>query len=351
MNSLHARKLAGSVIVLVALLVSAAQAKADQPKPRLTVQDRWTAQVNRDVTRTLAFHPDSAIVASGHATSRIRLWQAGQAKSLRTIEVPDGRGGSGVTALDFDASGQRLVSNAGFMNAVNRVVVWPVDTGAPIHTKSFDGHLLGLVSLGDGDDLLVITGECVQRPFVDPPVPMAVRVWRPLVSDEPSVLEEAAGIIACPIALDPTRRFLATRGGDTQLRIWDIKKGSLLKKIELGDAGGYCGAFSSDGRLLVIREGRSGLRVYDVQSGALVRKLKAEDEKIGHIAVSSEANLIAAGDAKGRIVLWDLRTGDRIGALHEHKEAIVALVFSPNGRWLASAGADDAILLWRVEKK
>ena len=270
---------------------------------------------------------------------------------MRTIEVGGGERLGDVYSLDFDASGQRLVSNAGFMYAANRVTIWATDTGEALYSTSFDGYVPGIVSLADGDDLLVIGGECVQPPSKDPTAALAVRIWSPLADSKPRVLPEAVGEVAMPLALDPTRRFLATRGGDTQLRIWDVKTGKLLRKIELGDAGGIVGAFSSDGRQLVVREERSGLRVYDVQSGALIRKLKAEDERIGHIAVSSEANLIAAGDAKGRIILWDLRTGDRLEMLAAHTRAVSALVFSPNGHWLASAGADDAILLWRVEKE
>ena len=50
---------AGTVVTMIALLAGQAQAEPGKAKVRLTVQDRWTVQIERDLPTALAFHPQS----------------------------------------------------------------------------------------------------------------------------------------------------------------------------------------------------------------------------------------------------------------------------------------------------
>jgi WD40 repeat protein len=111
------------------------------------------------------------------------------------------------------------------------------------------------------------------------------------------------------VAVFPDRRRIVTGSLDKTLRLWDLKDGVVLKKME-----GH----------------RGGVRA---------------------VAVSQDGQFIASGDDKGGLIAWDGRTGELTKVIEAHSDEIRSLDFSPDSEVLASTGStsDKSTKMWSTE--
>jgi WD40 repeat protein len=121
--------------------------------------------------------------------------------------------------------------------------------------------------------------------------------------------EERVGVVA----VFPDKQRMVTASHDRTLRIWDLKKGIMLKKIE-----GHGGCVSA-------------------------------------MAVSRDGQLIASGDLIGVVTIWHGETGERLTGNIENYvrytdyNRILSLDFSPDGKVLATGSTDKSLKLWCTE--
>ena len=89
------------------------------------------------------------------------------------------------------------------------------------------------------------------------------------------------------------------------VRIWDVKSGEELKRI---DAGAYCVAISLDGK-----------RIASAGPDAVVR-------------------------------LWDAESGKELRQYQGHTADVISVAFFPDGRRIASASGDGTARIWRAPR-
>lgn len=105
-----------------------------------------------------------------------------------------------------------------------------------------------------------------------------------------------------------------------------------------------------DGRRMVTSsESRHSLRLWDLKKGVVLKKMAGHDADVTALAVSRDGRLIASGDESGEFIVWHGDTGDSlVPAIKGHTEIISSLDFSSDGSMLASGSQDDMAKLWNT---
>lgn len=241
---------------------------------------RRTLRGHTDLVGSVAFLPGGRTLMTGSSDTTVRLWDAESGELLRTLLVP----GKGVVAWHALSPDGRTVAVGGNDPAVR---LWDLETGKLLRT------LVGTTNYVYG------------------------------------------------VEFSPDGRTLAV-GSLDGVRLWDVGTGALLRELEPGGTVQSV-AFSPDGATLATGVGESQVVLWEVRSGRLLRSLPAhartpELRVVDLLAFSPDGTLLASGSVP-EVVVTDLRTGE---PLHRWRERYncTALAFSPDGGTLACAGGE-----------
>ena len=276
---------------------------------------------------SLAFDPDSGLLASTSFDRTVRLWSIETQKELVT--------GTGFGFVIFGGNG-RLAT----LSETLDLCIWQCATGAERRALLHRGGLLniGAVFFSPDDRYLASAGQ------------NGVSLW------ELPAARRIADIDAGPVAF----AFFDARGdalvtwGARGLRSWRLADGRPADPdswAELGEILGLsagqagAGTTSRDGsRLALITGARPGrLVIFDRDGDAPPRRLDAPDG-LAFVALDPPGRLLAAGTFRGAIVrVWDADSGAIVRDLPVGGSAGVA--FAPDGRSLAVASSRE-LSLW-----
>jgi WD40 repeat protein len=241
---------------------------------------------------SVAFSPNSAMLASGGADGTIVLWRY---------------------PLEPRSGVPLVVRN----DAVKSVAISP------------DGRL---IASGDHGGAIWIS-----RRTGGPPV---------------HVLRAHAGQVN-DLRFDPTGRILAAAYGDGTIGLWDASTGTPDGQRLRGDAGfGAVNAiaFNQSGTMLASGSSDGIVRLWDMRRRTqLGPPLAGNFGTVYTVAFSPDGAIVAAG-GQGRVIrLWQTRTRAPLHPpLISEDDAVFSLAFAPRGLVLAAGAADDTIHLWRI---
>ncbi len=144
-------------------------------------------------------------------------------------------------------------------------------------------------------------------------------------------------------AFNPDGSLYATGDASGIVKLWDTQGGRLLRTIAAHTGRASALAFSHDGSALASesKPGESNatsyadstVKLWDVRTGRLLLKLD-----VGPFAFSPSAGIFAIGDGKA-IKLWETRDGRQLRTLEGHALPLATLNFSPDGKLIGSTGA------------
>jgi RNA polymerase sigma factor (sigma-70 family) len=329
---------------------------------------------NSQTASYLAFTPDGrAVLLKNGYDPTPRLLDAATGKELRAFPSP----GRHSYAVSLSADGKRLAV-AGDDKAVR---VWDVATGKELYRlRAAPDQVLCAAFSPDGK--LLVTGE-----------PEVARVWGAATGKELRALPVPDHTVAS-LAFTPDGTTLVTGSFYSDLRVWDVTTGRLLRQFAhraeeglefLPDgrtlfAGGGLGnrentvhfldavtgkevrrfdghdnrleavAFSPDGKWVATGStGEVPIRLWEADTGKLVRRLGEERRGANAFALafSPDGKVLASG-GYGTVTLWDVASGKALRAFHPHPRHAFCLAFSPDGKTLASGGYDGTVCVTDV---
>jgi WD40 repeat protein len=90
------------------------------------------------------------------------------------------------------------------------------------------------------------------------------------------------------------------------------------------------------------------LRLWDLKTGVMLKKMEGHGSGVWGLALSRDGRLIASGDAGGEAIVWHGETGESLTQLQPikfHSIFITSLDFSPDGKVLATGSYDKMMKL------
>jgi WD40 repeat protein len=244
--------------------------------------------IHKTSIRSLAFSPDSRILATGGEYGAVLLWDVATGKELRRSDARK----EGVGSLTFSPDGKTLA-------------VW----------RYFNGGLR----------LLAVDTLAEQKSLPAPD-----------------------RYFTC-LAFSPDGKRLVG-AGQTVLCAWDIAAQKLLYRVpyRTGSQSVHCLAFSPDGKTLASSAG-STIRLWDVATGKQRGDRPGHEGEVSHLAVSPDGKVLASVATMQETVirLWTT-TGKPLHVLRGHKISVTRIAFSADSKYLVSGGDDSTALLWEV---
>lgn len=261
------------------------------------------------VNGPIAFSPDGSTIATGDASSRIRLWdsQTGEVlvdRELRDI-VPNlgdtfGRAsgfGEHILAVEYDPTGERIgFAGAGFVVVADATTL---DNGVPIYAHDI-GWTDRIAFSHDGKAIAAGANPGRTEVFANPVTVFETATGAELASWSPDTL-----VTSLPVDFSPAGDLLAV-GSDR----------------------------------VVIR---------DAESFEALRGMRAESISLRDVEFGPEGNRLAVSYADGTIILWDPHSGERLYTLVGHEGAASDIDWTAEGARLVSVGDDGLIKAYLLD--
>lgn len=282
--------------------------------------------------RSLAFAPDSRMLAAGNFENHIRLWDADSGRPLHLLEghrsVPI-TGRNGVFCLAFSPDGATLASGG----ADGTVRLWDAKSGKEIVCCSgHGGRVRALAFAPDGKTVASAGADRV------------LRLWDAATGREVGPIKDKGGAIAS-LSVSADGRTLALVRMPGSLSLWDVTTGKEIPNAPQLPAPVAAAAFAADGRTLLSITRPGHLHCWDLAAKKEVRPMQNVQADIRRLAISGDGRTVAYSGGGRRVVLWDAESGKQLRRLMIEGNTTSALLFSPNGQTLIGAG-QAGIRLW-----
>jgi WD40 repeat protein len=180
---------------------------------------------------------------------------------------------------------------------------------------------------------------------------MPIRIW-----------EEHRDIVWA-VAFSPDGRYLASGGGgqemngnwtegsDFSIRIWNLKDGTLHKKLDGHKNAITALSWFADSSRIASSSSDNTAKIWSIESGKEEATLLGHTDRVSGVAVSEDGSRILTGSWDKTCILYDARTGKALKQLDPpHYGHIWSVALSPDGKTAAVAGDHPYIRLWDLEK-
>lgn len=159
------------------------------------------------------------------------------------------------------------------------------------------------------------------------------------------------------VAISSDNQTIASGGVDRMIFVWNLKRGGVPCNLSNQDSSSLIShlgfvssvAISPSQPILVSGSADKNVRVWCLQTGALLNTLLGHSDIVWSVAISPDGQLLASSSADQTIRLWQLNTNKSLHILKGHTSWIYCVAFSPDGQILASGSSDKTIKLWNVQ--
>ncbi len=285
------------------------------------------------VTLAAGVSQDSRSIIAYAADEKLRLFDVGESKPRKTIELS--LSGHAVAMVAADAGLARAAVL--YSPYAGRLI----DLGSGQTVAELAGHSdvpLGAAFTDDGSRLLTIDFD------------QTARIWDGRDGHSIAVLEgHEKPVIAG--ALSPDGKLAATASSDLTVRLWEAETGKELGRFQGHNAGVWHLAFSPDGKRLVTASADSTARIWDVATRTSLATLKGHGEVERGVVQAMFSpdgqRVVTVGDDR-TVRLWNAGDGTALGTVATVHAGEASAAFSPEGRRLATSAGDHTAQVWDV---
>jgi WD40 repeat protein len=140
------------------------------------------------------------------------------------------------------------------------------------------------------------------------------------------------------VAVFPDKRRMVTGSLDKTLRLWDLEKGVVLKKME-GHSGIVLGlAVSRDGQIMASSDENGEIITWHGETGeSLTEPIKAHSDRIWSVDFSLDGAVLVTGSYDKITKFWCTKTWQMQGEPIQCGDHVTCVRYSPSGELLAIA--------------
>jgi WD40 repeat protein len=247
-------------------------------------------------TGSLAFRPDSTLLALAAKDGTLQLWDPASAQQKCKLQAHH----PAAKSVDFSPNGR-----------------WLASTGNDAYVRLWDMSAIPQ------------EGICNLSPY----------------------MEMIGGAFSVPFAAFSPDGTVIASVDSHMLLLREVASQRLVRTIQT-DTSMFSLAYSPDGKWLASGDLGNTVRLWDVASGEVLRAMSRPglpNVFVWSVTFSPDGKLLAAGSSDATVTLWDAATGQLIRAFDSHTQAVTSVAFSPDGRRLASGSLDATLRLWAVD--
>lgn len=197
----------------------------------------------------------------------------------------------------------------------------------------------------------------------DKPVEVATQ---PQAATVPEKLEHRVGSVrrflghtafVSRVAISPDGTLALTGAMDKTARVWDVATGKEIRRFVGHTANVSALDITPDGRYALTGEGDSydgdqripgkdfALRMWDLKTGEVVRRLEGHRSEVIDIDISDDGRWAVSGSQDTTVRLWDLKTGQEERRFDCHTGVWSVAIARDNRRVVAGCPGGDILLL------
>lgn len=159
------------------------------------------------------------------------------------------------------------------------------------------------------------------------------------------------------LSLSPDGKYIAGAGFMGIIKIWDIEKKTIVKRL-VGHVGGIYGtAFSPDGKYLASGGMDQTVRVWDLTTDKEIHQIKSENSIIvSDVKFSPDGKHLAAASWDKTVKIYSTSDWSLEKNLEGHTSIVMTIDYSPDGKYIASGAgnntvskADNSVIVWDAE--
>ena len=210
---------------------------------RMRFSDSWHGEVwgHTSYIYSLAFKPNSYLLASGSQDNTIRIWDVGDRDNLRHVRTLRGHTDN-VSSVAWSPDGRTLAS----ASSDGTVRLWNPNNG--INFAVLRGHTQGVSSVAWSPDGRILASGSWDS---------TIRLWNPDTLNAQRVLRGHTNKVV-ELAFHPNGQTLASAGHDYTIRLWNPNTGAHKATLTPGRSSSNVLAFSPNGQILASDSGSGG---------------------------------------------------------------------------------------------
>ncbi len=283
-----------------------------------------------DASTAVAISADGAALAAASRDGRLRLWRVSSgARDVRLEGPADFPGG---TALAVSPVGGR----AAVGDASGHVAIWDLSKGRVADGMDLlKGPVTGLAFSRDAR-YLAVSGQEENGYLFE------------LAHGDRATLGGPSDLVDC-VAFAPDGATVATGSLDGTVRLFGVPGGAPKRVISATGMGPVLTVtFSGDGALLAAAGEDRAIRIWELKTGRLLHRIDGSPEAVLSIAFSPHASIVASAGRDQAVRTWRVSSGKPRSVWLGHGARVWSIAFAPDGETLASASLDGTIRFWDV---